>query len=296
MQPFNEFIKSDPRIIILGDSHALNAVIMPILGAKYFSFAQGGDNIRQMFLKLDYAIQEKKNIRYVVIPGDYNIFSMYRNLNKDYAPDLLYAKNHVLISNLYNENHVSVILRAFFRYAPLATADDWEKYFFLLTNNQQTEESTNTNYEHLSQSEKEASSVKRVRSQLGNKIIQSELVSILDQFIAFCKKKHVKIIVVRYPFSKEYGYYAKKYPLNEVDAAFQARTSHFLTILNYENIFFARSHFFLNTDHLNDEGAKYFTEILKVDIENAISQDIKSISVLSGDLRYPMPVTKRGRL
>jgi len=66
--------------------------------------------------------------------------------------------------------------------------------------------------------------------------------------------------------------------------------------LNYENIFFARSHFFLNTDHLNDEGAKYFTEILKVDIENAISQDIKSISVLSGDLRYPMPVTKRGRL
>jgi len=296
MQTVNELHKSDPNILILGDLHAYNAIIMPILGPKYFSFAQGGDNIRQMFLKLDFAIRENKKIRYVVIPGDYHVFSWYRNIDKNYSRELLYTTNHVLISNLYKVNQVSVLLRIFFRYAPLSTADDWEKYFFILTKRMKSEESTQTSYDQLSQREKESSSMKRVRSQLGNKIIHSELVAAFDQFIDFCEKKNVKIIVVRYPFSKEYGYYAKKYPLDEVNEAFQKRTCHFLTILNYENIFFEKPQYFFNEDHLNGEGAKLFTGMLKDDIENAISQNSNLRPLLSMDILSQISAIRRGNL
>jgi len=294
MQPYNEFLKSDPNILILGDSHAYNAIIMPILGPKYFSFAQGGDNIRQMFLKLDFAIKEKKRIQFVVIPGDYHTFSTHRYKNNDFTRDLLYINNYSLISDLYNANRFSVFLRWFFNYIPLSKGDDWEKYFFILTNSQKSGGSTGKTYVHLSQKEKESSSMKRVIAHLGKKIVNPKLVAILDQFIAFCKENHVKIIVIRYPFSKEYGYYAKKYPLNEVNAVFASKKSHFLAVLNYEDIFFEEPQYFFNDDHLNEKGAKIFTVILKADIEHAISQDPKNISVLSGDLSYPIPVTKRG--
>ena len=293
---FHEFRQSTPDVLILGDSHVQTAIDPSLLGSKYFSFAQGGDNIRQMLLKLDYAIREKKTIRYVVIPGDYHIFSWYRNMNRNYSRELAYITNHVLIANLYNVNRTAVILRMLLHGAPLSTADDWEKYFYILTNHRQVAAPTNTNYDRLSQSEKKSLSMKRVRSQLGKKIVEPELVAVLDRLIDFCKDNELKIILVRYPFSKEYSYYAKKYPLDEVEAVFRNRAAHFLTLLNYKNIFFEKPHLFFDEDHLNDEGANVFTRIIKADIENSIFQGANIKPVLSGDRQCPIPATEKGRL
>jgi len=123
LRPFHEFRQSAPDILILGDSHVQNAIDPSLLGSKYFSFAQGGDNIRQMLLKLDYAIREKKTIRYVVIPGDYHTFSRHRNKNRNYSRYLAYTTNYRLISNLYNANWPAVILRILLHGTPLSTAD-----------------------------------------------------------------------------------------------------------------------------------------------------------------------------
>ena len=294
LRPFHEFRQSAPDILILGDSHVQNAIDPSLLGSKYFSFAQGGDNIRQMLLKLDYAIREKKTIRYVVIPGDYHTFSRHRNKNRNYSRYLAYTTNYRLISNLYNANWPAVILRILLHGTPLSTADDWEKYFYILTNKRQAAAPTNANYDRLSQNEKESSSIKRVRAHLGHKIVEPELVAVLDRFIDFCEENKLKIIVIRYPFSKEYGYYAKEYPLNEVEALFRSREAHFSTLLNYENIFFEKPNLFFNEDHLNDEGAKIFTRLIKADIENFISQGANSKPVLSGDRPYPTPAAERG--
>jgi hypothetical protein len=269
---FSDFNRSNPSILILGDSHAQNAIDTQTIGSEYFSLAQSGDNIRQMLLKLDYAVRKKPRIHYILIPTDYHTFSRHRygNMNFDKPQDHSYDIR--LTANLYDASMAGVFVKNLIQYLPLTSADDWEKYFFILTTPKQTEMISEVNYDDLSQSEKDASSEQRVKGHLGTRIVHDELVEVLDRLIDFCRNHNLKIIGVSYPLSKEYIQAARKYDIGKVEKIIQTRCANFLIVLDYTKVFSDEPEYFINEDHLNSKGANAFTEIFKHDVECAILQ------------------------
>lgn len=267
---FDNFARSNPSILILGDSHAQCAIAAHTLGTEYVSLAQGSDNIRQMFLKLDYAVRKKPGIRYLLIPLDYHTFSWHRYKNMSFNRDLYYTHNIRLIVDLYDITTAGVFVRSLIHSLPLASADDWEKYFYLLTNAKQNALIIDRDYADLTQFEKDASSEWRVKGHLDTKIVQDELVEVLDRLIAFCSSHNLKIIGIRYPLSAEYLRNARHFDIGRVDSIFLTRWDHFFAIFNYADILTGHPSYFLNEDHLNPQGAHIFTQILKRDIERAI--------------------------
>jgi hypothetical protein len=267
---FTSFDRSNPSILILGDSHAQNAIAANTLGPEYFSLAQGGDNIRQIFLKLDYAIRQKPGIRYLLIPLDYHTFSWHRYKNMNFDQDLDYTRNIRLIADLYDVAVASVFVRSLIHLLPLASADNWEKYFYLLTRANPNELISERNYDESTPFEKEVSARRRVKGHLGKQIVYDELVGVMDRLIAFCGSHNLKIIGIRYPLSAEYARYASHFDIGRIERIFQARRDHFFMILNYVDIFNGYPCYFLNADHLNPQGALIFTRILARDMEYAL--------------------------
>lgn len=266
------FRHSSPIVLILGDSHAVDAIDLKELGEEYSSLAHWGDNLRQMFLKLDFAWHEKGGIRYVVIPLDYHMLSIYRDRNRDFSRDLQYSTNFHLMASLYHTNIVQVAFLRLCKQVPLLKAANWEKYFLILMGileNDTLRSSKNeasTNWSELDRHQKRARSLIRLKEQLAKPIVVEEMKGILNDLILFCDVNDIKLIGVRYPLTNEYLELATTFSLEKIEQVISAKSDSFFSIFDYRRIFCEVPEYFINTDHLSPQGAKVFSKILKKDI------------------------------
>ncbi|MBC8432936.1 MAG: hypothetical protein H8D96_13580 [Desulfobacterales bacterium] len=274
----NQFKKKSPKILFLGDSHTGTDISKDELDEKYFNFAHGSDNIRQMFLKLDYAIKTKTSIQYVVIPLDYHTFSAYRHRNRSFSRDINYTTNYPLIADLYGINKLSAFKELLSRYIPLLSVQNWEKYFLILTTKGEEkifheEKIKNANWDQLTQSERVMQTKTRVKEQLSEPIVVKDMVNIFDKFIAYCETKNTKLIGVRFPVSAEYIRTSGQYGISKAIKIFEERKNKFHFYLDYYVLFKNNPEFFINSDHLSTKGAEVFTKILMRDIDTRLKND-----------------------
>jgi hypothetical protein len=269
------FLKKNPKVVFLGDSHPNAGISENDLSDNYAKLSHGGDNLRQMILKLEYAKRTKPEVKFAVIPLDYHTFSDYRNRNLSFARDLNYTDNYALIRNLYNPNKITLYKELLSYYVPLTNAKNWEKYFLIISDCIERKfinspDSQGVSWVRLSKRQKRHFARSRVDGQFRQPIVVSDMVMLLDNLIEFCHLNHIKLIGVRYPMSKEYVQYFKNLNIAKIDAIYENRENHFFEMLDYMELFIELPQYFLNSDHLNYTGARVFTKILIEDLDQKI--------------------------
>lgn len=279
----DRFSESSPLVVILGDSHPLNAVDMQEIDETYALLAHGGDNLRQMVIKLDYAVSCKQSIKYAVIPLDYHSLAVYRERAGDFSRDLYYSSNYQLITSLYGTNYLNVIFHKLSLHVPLLDASNWERYYLILTAKMEnkalaaSEAVTPENWSLLNDQKRNIDTIARLKGQLEPPIVSDEMVRALEFMISYCKNNKIALIGVRYPVTAEYLELAGAFGIEQVNDIYLEKAEVFLAILDYREIFAESPGYFANTDHLSAEGAKVFTNILQKDLGSLLESGVESL-------------------
>jgi len=286
-KPFKAFVDSNPLVLFVGDSHPGMDIDPVALNGTFFSLAEGGTNLRQILLRIDFAVRKKPSIRFVVIPLDYHIFATPRYINKWFADDLYYTDNMSLIMELYDVSVLEYFKQRMAHHLPLTSGNNWEKYGLVVIGMLER-----TLFHHprkmgagnrasnlvvdlpiwstLSERQRYSRAKRRVASHFDPSIVVPEMVCIFDRLLNYCRTHGLATIGVMYPITEDYIRAAAGYDLDKVSRIYEERRNQFLFILDYRQFYLDKPQLFLNSDHLSVEGVRVFTERIQEDIERKL--------------------------
>ena len=278
-----------PEVLILGDSHAAMNVDMGALGPHYATLAYPGENWREIFLKMRYALETKPTVKLVVIPLDMHMFSSYRGQDMDMTHSMRFTRAPRDLEQVYGGGRMFLVryvksLVAY--YLPLCLGPNWSNYRVLVLDHlggaiwgkgpQKRIEiddhgsifySDMRSFMDLPEPSRREAARERAVEQLKPPATCEPLVHAFDEFLRYCAEHKVAVVGVRYPLTPEFRAAAAGYDLTAVEAVYRARASRFVTKLDYSRSMEATPKLFRDEDHLTREGARAFTQMLSRDLE-----------------------------
>ncbi len=260
-----DFVNSKNHIqyLILGDSHALNAINSE-LWMNSFNFSSQGENYAGTYFKLNHILnQTNKIIDTVLLPIDLHNFSFAQS--KRIEPSYYWVRyinygewgkrrqNQFHFFNKYmqgkvfpyTENFEQLITQIYESKSPLVPKRI--KKFSLHMN-------------------KESGTQLRVKNHFEKKYyVDDDLLYYFKKSLSLCQSKNIPILLIKYPLTYEYY----KNALDYIDIAhfynkiysIAAKTPA-TTILDFQDDFFGKDSLFKDPNHLNKEGATIFTHMV----------------------------------
>ncbi len=279
-----------PKVLVLGDSRPTFGIRQEFLPSDIYNFSFPSETYREMFLKVEYALQKKPSIKYIAIPIDYHMLSAFYARDKD-AGHMYRIASLQNIRAVYGFSWVEFCKSFFHAYVPLTDSEN--RFFFitvikkdlraLFTRQQNPRSISVTPYgdlaplEHkrwgdFSDEAKYALTSRRIEDHLlSGSLVEREMVDALDKLLYLAQARGVQVIAVRYPLTTAYENRARKLALAEVEHAFDEHAHRFLLVLNYVVSF--ESHeddLFQDADHLNTTGAEVFTNMFVRDLHTML--------------------------
>lgn len=234
-------------VVFLGSSRANNHFVTSEFekkGFKTFNFGMSGGSLEESLLLFEILIEKKNKIKNVVLEIDLNI----RNENFSdgtRAAFMPYINNNAVISNFYKSklvNHDSYSFFPFYRFIKYETKIGFREMMFAAIN-KKSKFLIHNGYEPLYGSEKEMRyDLEKAKP---NKNINFE------EIRRVCKENNINLIVVTTPICKNTN---NKDYFKEVKKIYPE-------IHNFESVI-TDDKYFATCGHLNDEGAKIFTNMI----------------------------------
>jgi hypothetical protein len=231
------------RLLVLGDSHA-NRSWAGNTDAGRYNFAQGSDNITDMMMKLEYAIQHNKaeGKKAVVLPFEPHLVSVYREEKQNNTVNKT-------INSPYLNKHLVYWLPLFF---DANTGFDTKRYVLQLG-------------KKPADPEKDTFTKGRARSraaaQFPDSTVSRKLLREYQALITRARQAGYDIIPVRYPVHPYYDSLVRSRPESAylttvVDSLAKANG---LTVRDFTPELQDES-WYVDQDHLNKKGAAVFME------------------------------------
>lgn len=249
------------QILVIGDSHNMK-VLQTNTKLGIFNFATGGENYMQSYYKLKKALQEKNQIKTIIIPLNINSFAKNNFSEKSH---LYYWNNYIDYIELAKLDHdylshlKNFTLGSFFPY--IGKSKVITNYFSgkkldeeKMLKNIETE---NKDFSKLPKTEQTAKAEKRVKELFPKGNYDKTLEIYFHKLIELCKAKNLDIVILTLPMTDAFmETYKSKYDIqwfenkrNEIYVMYPE--------LRYVNLRskLASSHF-SDSDHLNLDGTK----------------------------------------
>lgn len=246
--------------LMLGDSRPGN-IPQEMLPKGMYNFAQAGDSAREMLIKLRYALMASPGIQTVLLSVDDHLLSDYRSDNSNQKAIAYYCDREIYKAVYKKEPEISV-LSDVYRKFPLLSPDIYvfcrHRITYLIEKAfSRQPEGTDTEWAGLDGDTRQRKADHRVINHFMNKI-SPDLEAVLSEIVGLCRERGIKVIGVRYPLSEAYRRAAAKYDLlprrQFVSALIGSDVIDMMDMLGDE--------FFLDTDHVNEEGAAKVVERL----------------------------------
>ena len=274
-------IKPD-NTLILGDSYPSYSLRNTILeSSNIYNYSYPGENCFCSFIKLKYLVNNNKKPKLVIVNWDEHQFNQRRNNVTPLLPyqavfdlgeinDVSISKVNlakIIIGSLIpvsvpkNRALIQNWLSTYFTGKPLRQS----KSFYYNSRNELVQ--GDKKWVDLDANQRILLAEARYEINMGGEF-SSDVLSCYKEISSFCKKEGISIIAVKFPVSKEYqaiqneeskkvlGYHEK---IKEASIRID-------TVLDYSRIFNNSQYFFLNSDHLNGQGAKKFSNIFIKDL------------------------------
>jgi hypothetical protein len=280
----------NPQLIFLGDSHPAIDIKSEFLPRDFYNFSYPGENWRSMLLRSILAFKSKPQLRYVVIPIDYHMFSVYRSRDV-YFTDFLPHVDLEDIRAVYRPSPLTLFKARVSSALPLVSPGNRQKMRKVIGEDLAAALSGIPNakaiyldkHGGLAHSQEhvwpEIPSFRRkedLRDRIDkhflSPVVAEELLDIFNQFLALAAQDNIKVIGVRYPLSVEYKNAAKERDVASVENVYRTVPG-IAAILDYRDLFDMHQEYFTDPDHLNSQGGKEFTKKLVVDLEKLIAND-----------------------
>ncbi len=237
----------------VGSSHGAQSFRYAVLGdeiySQAFNFGMGAQSYVYDYRLLQ-CYEESINAKGGVLLVPISIFSLYVDEQRavDYSSKIL--RYYPILDYRYIEggNYVDYILYRYIymRYPILKLADKQINTIFFYQNERIEFEDGRMQYDEN-----------------GNPIIVKKNCEALCQIIEFGEEHNMRVVLVTTPVQEEYyATYGEQF-LEKFHADVEAFVQeHQVEYWNYENLYFDREEYFTDSNHLNEEGASRFTELV----------------------------------
>jgi len=260
------------RVLFVGDSHVKNGVDpRPIPGA--FNFAVEGETYLQGYYKVRTILAEDDSLKTIVLPVDPHSFGSFRKLR---ILNPLFWSHYVDFIEVAQETGEYSLISKWVqsRFAShLGSGTGFVRGVGVLLLKREHEliqgyRPYKTSFADLSPEERSARARARVEMHFSSETHLDELLlSYFERTIALCREHGVEVKLVSYPLTDEF---VREMEPHFPEAEFQARVAAILDEhptgvewLEYRNVFSGRPELFKDVDHLNERGAKLFSEMLR---------------------------------
>lgn len=252
--------------LIMGDSHSQAALNPDVIGTA-FNFSSAGENYMQSYYKLKHILEhQSKNIETILLPIDLHSFSSFRSTGDlthyywvqyiDYielglvSGDLFLCLLQAMIAKLFPyAGQVEFILRFLCDDLPHTT----------MLKGYVPNEGDLSKREHRSREAK-----KRAEYHFKNaRYMDKVLFHYFQKTIDLCSTYKIKVVLVKFPVSSEYYYYASQ--LISIESIYEKINAEIdnkpdVRVMDYQKEFFGKDYLFCNADHLNPLGAEKLSE------------------------------------
>ena len=283
------FAATDPEVLILGDSHAAMNVDMTVLGSRYASLAYPQENWREIYLKARYALASKPGVRAIVVPIDWHMFGAYRSEDLDMTHSMRFTRAYGDLDPLYRDRLFPLrYLKSLVVYhLPLTAGPTWSNYRVLALDALEHRVgrgkadkrividasgsmyySEVKSFADLPEGSRREAARARTTEQLQAPNACTPLIHAFDEFLAFCARRNVAVIGVRYPLTTEFRDAAAAYDVTGIEAVYRSRAPKLAAVLDYSRSMDASPSLFRDEDHLTRQGSRTFTRMLRRDLDS----------------------------
>ncbi len=272
-------IKDSVQILVVGDSHPLHAVDTRDISNGY-NLATSGENIIQTYYRLRYYLEvEPVDLKLVILPIDLHSFSSFRmdRFSQAYYWDkyidfieLGKFKNDVIgYARLYLLGYITYI----------DGVSDTIEYLSKMVEIQGNRKPLVRGYAiHTENLINKNNAVEyaenRVHHQLGEgDHFSYDATEYFLRILNMLQAHDIKTVLVKYPVAREYYQEAKYY--QDINAYYASldkileNGDYRYLLLDYHDLYWDEYAIYFDVDHLNEPGAKQFTQVLMSDLQAA---------------------------
>ncbi len=280
-----KYYRKDIQYLVLGNSHTQFGVNPYTLG-NAFNFSSGQENFINNYYKLKYILEEKeKTLDTVIINLDLNSFFRpktkqfanayywvkyldYLKLGKERGQFLAHLKAYIVAKFFPYAGQSRTVLTHFFGFKGRMSSVIIGGHLSLKRKITEI-----TNYKSMYKSEAEHHFKKII-----NDNFDEEIKKYFFRIVTLCKKYKLKLVLVRLPIVKEYYEESgkiislKKYDENIKQVINQAQEIYDFKFIDLLKHYFNNpnvENYFADPDHMNSDGAKLITEVLKEEMEGS---------------------------
>lgn len=269
-----KIIKPTARILILGDSHSANGINPDVLG-RSVNLSDYGESYIQDYFKLKFVLSKKNSIRTVILPVDLHSLNNHRN---NAILFIGYWDRFIDFIELgkYKKKEIKYWI---YKYIDINLFDFRGEYITLFNAISKKLKHKNPGFinkfkgiknQYFHRDRERKGESRALHHFLGRKWINNEMIFYLKKIINLCKSRKLNLVLIKMPVSIQYYKCAEKMvPVkryyNMVNKIIKYKPRVYL--LDLHNIFFNKERWkFYDSEHLNDDGAKIFSNILKKEL------------------------------
>ncbi|MCU4158139.1 hypothetical protein J1N10_19350 [Carboxylicivirga sp. A043] len=258
-QSFKNALERDYTTLILGNSRIYRGINPDLCCSPSYNFAHDNDSYNQIYYKLKYILNCKKNIKNIILGVDYFQFSFIsenrnyaygKHLGKEYLKDYDYSFNYFYeYENIRGINKFLTIYRAS---KEIIQKNETSKKTTLKGNGQYLMPIPNMQKAKLTRDPKRL-------------LIQEKYFS---QIIELCKERNVNVFLVMPPLQAEEIMLYNEDVIKEFENYIKSFSADYIDYYNYSSTGLFTSNDFTDITHLNCSGADKFSRFINDSIES----------------------------
>lgn len=268
----------EPVVLFVGDSRIAMNVQAERLPPGYYNWSYPGENLRQLYLRVKYALEAKPSIRYLVIGLEDVTLSEARARDLDVSRQLLFADLDDL-ADIYPASPRFLLRAAVLHYLPLINAvqrrrvadvmlDDFVRLLTGAGPPQPTRLICGdfrftgpSDWNKMEWTQQLVGAVANVGGLFGDDARDApEMQRAFQRLLAMARRHHVEVIGVHSPLTRAYADAATRLERSTASSYFAAAPLH--ALLDFRLLFADRPDYFQDSDHLSDRGAATYTDFL----------------------------------
>lgn len=278
--------QEDPKVVIFGDSRLAFGISPRALPKEYFNFSAPGENLRQTFLKLEYALRKKTGIEFIILAIDDHIMANYRELQRETFVKHMTFSTIQAVAEVYPVSKKQLLRGAIGAKFPLLIHDRRQDFTASIYNDLKIIFTGKRTKKRISYDEcmgftrdkysqwidvqnKKVVALSHARNKYLPDPFSEPLEDVFRKVVALAAKNGVRVVGLKTPMVREMQQAKKQMDLEERFAELDRfiLSQNLYLVINLQPFLNDKPEFFTDPDHLNPDGAYLFSRELVKSME-----------------------------